>query len=804
MSHLINDLRYAFRMLSKHAFVNSLAILALAVGIGANSSLFSMIHGILLSPLPFPEPDRIMVVQCEIRDLESNASGPDYLDWKEQNKVFSDLVAIDMDSKFNLTGAGEPIAIKGWRVTTGLYDLLGAQPSVGRSFLPEESVAGNNRVVVLSHQLWEDQFSADPEFIGEQIVLDGEPYTVIGIAAKKLGFIEDMAELMVPMTNEQLMRNRSHQYLTVLGRLKPAVTMAQAQVEMETISQRLAQEYVGNNKDKIARLIPLPEVVVEDIKPVFMILYGAVCFVLLIACVNVANLLLAQAGTRSREISMRCVLGARRIDIIRQVLTESIVLALLGGLLGMLFAVWGMDMLVFLLPSDQNFASLFELISIDTTVLGFTLVLSVLTGLIFGLAPAWQASKADFNEALKEHGGSVSSSMSRHRILNSLVVSELALAMILLTGAGLLVRSMNRMQKADPGFNADHLIVVELELPPQARYQNRQQRTIFYDRVKDAIKTLPSVESVALANHNPLTGGQMNGFSIQSKPMPPGVRQYACHRQVSHDYFTTMGIPLLLGRNFTVQDNTTGPAIILVNQSFVDKFLTDEDPVGQRVQITGVDFMEIVGVVGDVRSAGQGLNVVGHPAKMYELVSRYNTRTMKVMVRTQGEPAALYQAIREEIWKIDPQQPITRIISNDQVIRGSLSVQRFCAYLLSMMALVALLLAIIGIYGVTAYSVNQRTQEIGIRVALGADINNIVKMVVKKGLVLCFIGVGVGLIGSIVMSRFLSALLYEIGYADPLTLIMVSLVLIGVTCCACYLPARKAAQVDPMEALRYE
>ena len=804
MTTLFNDIKYGFRMLSKHAFINSLAILALAVGIGANSALFTMIHSVLLSPLPFTEPDRIMLVRCEIRGLDTQASGPDYLDWRIQSETFSELAAIEMGAKINMTGIENPMTLKGWRITTNLYDLLGAKPSMGRGFLPEESIAGNNRVVILSHQLWEDQFNADPEFIGEQINLDGEPYTVIGIAAKNLGFIEDMAELMVPITDEQLMRNRTQQYLAVLGRLKPTVTMAQAQVEMETISQRLAQKYVGSNKDKIARLIPLSEVVVEDFKLVFVILYGAVCFVLLIACVNVANLLLAQAGTRSKEISIRCVLGARRIDIIRQVLTESIVLALLGGLLGMLFAVWGMDALVFLLPGDQNFASLFELVSVDTTVLGFTLLLSVVTGLIFGLAPAWQASKADFNEALKECGSSVSSSISRHRILNSLVVSELALAMILLTGAGLLIRSMNRMQKADPGFNADNLITVELELPSQARYQNRQQRTIFFDEVKDAIKTLPSVESVALTNHNPLTGSNMNGFSIQSKPMPPGVVQYACHRQVSHEYFTTMGIPLLLGRDFTVHDNTIGPAIILVNQSFVDKFLSGEDPISQRVRITTPDFMEIVGVVGDVRSTGQGLNVVGHPPKMYELVSRYNTRTMKVMVRTQGDPAALYRAIREEIWKIDSQQAIARITSIDQVINDSLSVQRFCALLLSIMALVALLLAIIGIYGVTAYSVNQRTQEIGIRMALGADINNIIKIVVKKGLVLCFVGVGVGLVGSIVISRFLSALLYDISYADPLTLIMVSLVLTGVTFCACYLPAQKAARIDPMEALRYE
>jgi len=804
MSTFQNDLRYAFRMLRKHAFVNSLAILALAVGIGANSSLFSMIHGVLLSPLPFPEPDRIMVVQCEIRDLETQASGPDYLDWKEQNGVFSDLVAVDTDRTFNLSGTGEPIAIQGWRVTTNFYDLLGAEPSLGRPFLPEESTAGNHRVVILSHQLWESQFNADPELIGEQIILDEEPHTVIGIAAQNLGFIEDMAELMVPITDEQLTRHRSHQYLTVLGRLKPTVTMAQAQVEIESISQRLAQAYVNTNKDKIARLRPLPELVVENVRWVLVVLYGAVCFVLLIACVNVANLLLAQAGTRRKEISMRCVLGARRIDIIRQVLTESIVLALLGGLLGTLFAVWGLDGLVFLLPGRQNFGSLFELISIDTTVLGFTLLLSLVTGLIFGLAPAWQASRADFNEALKEGGSNVSSSISRHRILNSLVVSELALAMILLTGAGLLIRSVNRMQKADPGFNADNLITVELELPPQARYQYRQQRAIFFDRVRDTIKTLPSVESVALVNHNPLTGGHQNGFSIQSKPMPPGVYQYACHRQVSHEYFTTMGIPLLLGRDFTVQDNTVGPAVIMVNQSFVDKYLPDEDPIGQRVRTTGPDFMEIVGVVGDVRSAGQGLNVVGHPAKMYELVSRYNTHTMKVMVRTRGDAEALYQAIREEIWKIDPQQPIARITSNDQVLRDSLSVQRFCALLLSIMASVALLLAMIGVYGVTAYSVNQRTQEIGIRVALGADIDNIIKMVVKKGLTLCFVGAGVGLVGSIMMSRFLSALLYEISYADPLTLIMVSLVLIGVNFCACYLPARRAAQIDPMVILRYE
>ena len=804
MRQLTSDLRYAFRMLSKHAFVSSLAIFTLAIGIGANSSLFSVIHGVLLSPLPFPEPDRVVVVQCEIRNIETSASGPDYLDWKKQNDVFSDLAAIDMDRKFNLTGAGEPIAIEGWQVTTNFYDLLGIQPSVGRSFLPEESIAGNNRVVILSHQLWETHFSADPECIGEQIVLDGEAFTIIGIAAKNLGFIEDMAELMVPITDGQLMRNRSHQYLAVLGRLKPAVTMAQAQVEMETISQRLAQEHVASNKDKIARLMPLHEVVVEEVKLVLVIVYGAVCFVLLIACVNVANLLLAQAGTRRKEISTRCVLGARRVDIVRQVLMESVVLALLGGLLGMILAAWGVDALVLVLPGDQRSASLFELISIDTTVLGFTFLLSVVTGLIFGLAPAWQASRADFNEALKEGGSSISSSISRHRILNSLVVSELALAMILLTGAGLLIRSMDRMQRADPGFNADNLTTVELELPPQARYHNREQRTIFYDRVKDAIKTLPAVESVALANHNPVTGGHMNGFSIQSKPMPPGVYQYACHRQVSHEYFATMGIPLLMGRGFTIQDNTVGPPVILVNQAFVDKYIPDGDPVGQRVRITAPDFMEIVGVVGDVRSIGRGVSVVGRPAKMYELVSRYNTHTMKVIVRTQGDPAVLYQAIREEIWRIDPQQPIARITSIDQLINDSLSVQRFCAPLLSIMASVALLLAIIGIYGVTAYLVNQRTQEIGIRVALGADANDIVGMVVTKGLVLCFVGAAVGLIGSIVMSRFLSALLYDIGYADPLTLIIVSFVLIGVTFWACYLPARKAARVDPMAILRYE
>lgn len=804
MNQLISDVRFAFRMLGKHAFINSLAILALAIGIGANSALFSVIHGVLLSPLPFPEPDRMMMVQCRIGDIETASSGPDYLDWKEQNQVFSDLVAIERDGKFNLTGAGDPIAIKGWRVTTNFYDVLGAQPSVGRSFLPEESVAGDNRVVILSHQLWEDRFNADPELIGKPIMLNGESHTVIGIAAKNLGFIEDMAELMVPMTDEQLMRHRSRQYLLVLGRLKAGATVAQAQVEMETISQRLAREYVATHKNKTARLIPLPEVVVEDVRLVLLILYGAVCFVLLVACVNVANLLLAQAGTRNQEISIRCALGARRVDILRMVLTESVVLAMLGGLLGMFLAVWGLDKLQYVLPSDQDFSSVFELTAVDTTVLGFTLALSVLTGLVFGLAPAWQASKADVKEALNENGINVSSSLSRRRVLNSLVVSELALAMILLTGAGLLIRSMNRMQKADPGFDTDHLMMVELELPPQARYQDRQQRTMFYDKVKEALWTLPSVESVALANHHPLAGGRMNGLSIRSKPMPPGVYQYACHRQVSHEYFKTMGIPLLAGRDFTVRDNTVGPAVIVVNQAFVEKFLADQDPIGQGVRITQADFMEIVGVVGDVRSTGQGFNVVAHPAKMYELVSRYNTHTMKVMVRTQGDPAALHQAIRRAIWKIDPQQPIARITSIDQVIRDSLSVHRFCAYLLSMMALVALLLAIIGVYGVTAYSVNQRVREIGIRVALGADKDRIIQMVLKKGFKLSFFGVGLGLAASLVMSRFLSSLLYEIGFADPLTLIVVSCVFMGVTFCACYLPARKAAKVDPMEALRYE
>ena len=789
-------------MFAKSPAVTALVVAALAIGIGANSALFTVIHNVLLSPLPFPDAEEIVVVNCQIRGMEAGVSGPDYLDWKEQNQVFKQLCAIEASVKLNLTGTDEPISLQGWRVTGNFYELFGIQPFLGRGFFPDEFTSGTDRVAILGHRLWKNQFGANRDLVGQEIILDGATFTVIGVAPAHLGFVEEMAQLMVPLPEDRLaLAQRGTQTLMAIGRLKSGVTLQLAQADMDAITHRLAQEYVSSNKDKTAEIIPLHEVVVEDTRALFWALYGAVCFVLLIACVNVANLLLARSGTRSKEIAVRCALGASRFQIIRQLLTESVLLALAGGGVGLVLAIWGLDKLTLIIPPE---IPVYHVIHISTTVLGFTLLLSVLAGLLFGMAPAWHAAKTSLDETLKESSRASTGGAFRHRILNSLVVGELALALVLLAGAGLFIKSVYHTRNSDHGFNTDHLVTVDLELPAKPQYKENGQRVAFYAEVLNNIQSLPGVESVAGISHHPTYGSFQNGFSIEGQPLPTGVRHFGDFRQITHDYFNTMGIPLLKGRYPSENDGRSGPFVAIVNEAFVRKYFPDENPIGQRLKIDKAVYQEIIGVVGNVKSSGQNLNVTPYPPKIYEPIHQLCRSYMSLMVRTQGDPASLSKAIQEAIWRVDPNQPITSIITLDEAIRDSLSIQRFCVFLLSMMAGVALLLAVIGIYGVMAYSVSQRTHEIGIRMALGARADDVINLVMRKGLLLTGIGVGAGLIVSLALSRFLTALLFEISSTDPLTFLLVSGLLFAVSLLASFLPARKASQIEPMVILHNE
>jgi len=807
MASLFQDIRFGFRMLLKNPNVSIFAALALAIGIGANTALFSLIYNVLLSPLPFPHPEEIMWLQTTWRGGgQGSTSGPDYLDWTEQNTVFQELCAMDTYCKFSLTGMGEPKALVGFRATTNFFDAVGGPPAIGRGFLPEESESGKERVAVLSHRIWKELFDSDPNIVGKQITLGEEPWTVIGVAPPMMGFIEEMAQLFVPFKKEDLNRNRGSHYLGILGRLKAGVSLKQAQAEMDLIASRLEEKYVDSNKSKGVIIQPLQAMLVREIKTAFLVLYGAVGFLLLIACVNVANLLLAKAGSRSKEIAIRTALGAGRWRIFRQALTESVVLSLFGGCLGLMFALWGLDALRYIAPRGVETGGVgipgFDEISIDPTIMGFTLVLSLMTGLLFGVVPAWQISKSKINEMLKEGGRGSSSGSSRHRILGGLAMAEIALALILLMGAGLLIASFYHLQNTSPGFDPNHVLAVQIERPSTPANQVYKQRVRFFKNIVERAAALPGVESAAAINMHPLSPyNANNAFIIEGRPLPIGEYNTAEYRMVTPDYFKTMKIPLMKGRYFTDGDNENGKPVTIVNDEFVQRFLPKEEPIGKRIE-QGGQLKEIVGVVGNVKL--RSLNAEGFTPFTYIPIDQDCWMMMTVVMKVKSDPMSLAPAIRREIWDADPNQPILWIRTMNQIVGASVSVQRFCMILLSVMAGVALLLAVIGIYGVMAFSVQERTHEIGIRMALGAQVPDILKLVVKKGFLLTFAGLLIGLAGGFAATRLMRSMLYQIDAADPLTYILAPIVLLTVAMLACYIPARKAAKTDPMATLRCE
>jgi len=801
METLLRDLKYGARSLLKRPGFTAIALLALALGIGANTAIFSLVNAVLLRPLPFPEPDRLVWMWGNIRNGGNRASvSPlDYLDYRHQNNTFEHFAAVlTVPLAVNLTGAGEPERLTGAAVTGDYFQALAVQPALGRTFLLENEKAGNEQVAVLSYGLWQRRFGGDPNIVNQKITLDSKPSIVLGVMPREFSFPSD-TEIWVPLPFEalpQLQQRKAH-FLRPIGRLKAGVTLAQAQADTDAIARRLEQQYPDSNTGWNLRMVSLREQLVGNTRTTLFILLGAVGFVLLIACANVANLLLVRAASREREIALRTALGAGRSRIIRQMITESLLLALIGGALGAFLALWGVQLLVAL--SGDNIPHTSP-VTIDATVLCFTLLISLLTGVLFGLAPALRTLKFNLTSSLKEGGRGSGEGPQRHRTRNALVVLESAVAVVLLIGAGLLVRSLLRLQHTNPGFNAQNVLTFRIDLP-DTKYPTPEKAAQFFSQLEAQTSNLPGVESVGMVSELPLTG-QLNDMPYYVEGRPPATPDQGFDndfRRVNQHYFKAMRIPLLRGRNFTAQEVREGVHVIIVSEELVQQVFPNEEPLGKRlVMAMGNQPFEIVGVVGDIRHSGLENDPL--PA-MY--MPAYEPGT-NVVIRTKGNAGNLIAAVRKELQQLDPDQPIAAIKTMEQWMNTAVAEPRYRTTLIGLFAALALLLATIGIYGVMSYSVTQRTHEIGVRMALGARQSDVMKMVVRQGMLLVLIGVGLGLAVAIALTRVMATLLFGITARDPLTFVVVAGLLAVVALLACYLPARRATKVDPLTALRYE
>lgn len=799
---LVNDLKYGYRMLAKRPGFTMTAVLILALGIGANTSLFSIVHGVLLSPLGMADSERLMMVEPQWDDgsLNGSASGPDYLDWEERNTVFTGLAAFTMGN-INLTKAGDALTVKGFEVTPNFFSVTGDAMALGRGFREGEDLPGHRNVAVLSYALWRDRYGGDPNILDREIAIDKVPHTVVGVAAATMDFFDDFTQIYVPIQRERLTRERASHYLVVLGRLKKQVTLAQAQDELNRIGQQLAQEYPDTNRTKGVHVTSLHERLVSGIRPAFYILYGAVTLLLLTACTNISNLLVANASTRRREMAIRQALGGRRWRLMRQLLTESLLLGLAGCVVGLVLAHVGLDVLRLTAPKLQETGTSipgFSKIHIDSSVLCFTLALSLAASLIFGAVPAWQSSGFHLSRTLKEAGASLSRGPRRHRTLGTLVVAQIALAFCILVGAGLLVKSFALLQRRDPGFNPEGLLAIHIDRPESENTAGDMKPAVFFQRATEELAALPGVESAGAISLRPLSPDN-NNSDVHVVGREGGAN--AELRRITPDYFHCLGIPLHQGRLFNVHDDAEGQPVAIVNQAFVRRLLPDRDPVGQQIDYSGRQ-QTIVGVVGDVT-----INTL-RSAEYKPFVYMPHTQTaeyeMTLFIRTKGDPMQWAQPARQVIRDIDDNQPILYISTMSQLAMASISLERFCTILISAMAGVALFMALVGLYAVMAFAVNERRNEVGIRMALGAEKLDILLLVIRRAFYLTLIGLVVGLVGALGISRTMSSMLYRIGAWDLTTFLLVPVLLFAAATLACYLPARKATKLDPMTILRHE
>jgi putative ABC transport system permease protein len=800
MQTLLQDLRYGARMLRKKVGFTAIAILTLALGIGANTAIFSVINAVLLKPLPYDQAEQLITPR-------GNQSVPDLQDVQAWSQSYAEVGGINQQP-LDYTGGNEPQQLAVGHVTGGFFATLGIPARLGRTLSYDDDKPGGAMVAVLSDELWQQLFNRDPNVLGKTLPLSGNSFTVVGVMPAGFKSPRDNTRLWVPIhvTNAAAAAYRGVHFLHVYLRLKPGVTLQQAMTEMQVLDKRLAETYPAENKNRRTILLPLLDRVVGGIRTTLWVLFGAVGLVLLIACANYANLLLVRGAARQQEMIVRVALGAGQRRIVQQILTESVLLSLLGGVVGLLFAQWGVDVLLALKP--ENLPRL-EAISLDARVLGFALLVSILTGVLFGLAPAWSATRVNVSEALKEgERGGVSA--MRHRMRSALIVFEMALAFLLLVGAGLLIKSFWHLRSVQPGFNPDNLVTLRVNLP-EKRYKEILQQTQYRQAMLTEVNAVPNVQA-ALVSELPLSGDSLNhDFTREGWTLPQGEEPNVETRSIEGDYFKVMQIPLRAGREFTPHDNASAPLVGIVNEALVKQHFPNENPLGKRVRWARddqVNWITIVGVVGDVQHFG--LDAPEEPALYtpYAQSGREWKRWMTVVVRGQQSSAAssgaLTAAIKNAVWKIDPQLPLTKVLPMTSVMAESFAERRFNMLLLSLFAALAMTLAGVGIYGVISYAVTQRTHEIGIRMALGAQVGDVLRLVIGQGMKLVLIGVAIGLAAALVLTRLLQTLLFGVSATDPLTFAGIALVLLIVALLACYLPARRATKVEPMIALRCE
>ena len=817
MNSLLQDLRYGFRMLLKNPGVSLVAIITLALGIGANTAIFSVVNAVLLRPLTYKDPDRLVSLWEKVPERGRWRAAPaNFFDWKKQNTLFEDIAAYG-GSTMSLTGDGEPEQLSGTRVSAGYFAVVGVGPALGRSFTTEEHEPGKDQVVILGHSFWQRRYAGDKNILNRTITLDGTNYTVVGVMPPGLypmrptttghiEFDERQQHYWQPMTfTPQWAAVRSAHVLGVVGRLKPGVTLDQAAAEMNAIGARLEQEHAANKGEGIIVDAFMNEVV-GNVRTGLITLLVAVGLVLLIACANIAGLLLAQHAARTKEIAIRAALGASRGRLVRQFFIEGLLLSLLGTVAGVGLAGLGLNLLTKVVT--QNIPRL-DHVQLDWQVLGFTLLLAIATCFVFGLIPAWHASKPDLHTTIEQTGRTSGPGGRRLRLRQALVIAQVSMAVMLVIGAGLLIKSFWRLQQVDPGFQPQRVLSLGLTLP-YSRYPKPEQINQFFNQLNDRVSNLPGVQSTAVAYDNPLQTSWIDSFEIEGRVAPAdGSSLSANFNPIGPDYFVTVGAPMVKGRQFTAQDDPDHPGVVIINEAFVRNYFPNEEPLGRRLKLgpsriwrgQRLTSFEIVGVVRDVKSAG--LQAASEPT-YYVPATQAPLHDMTLMVRTTTEPATIVPSLRQAVWAVDPNQPISNVATMEQIVSDSIAQPRLNMTLMGLFGALALILAAVGIYGLLSYAVTQRTQEMGIRMALGAQVGDVLGLVLKQGMILALIGQAIGLAGALALTRLIRGLLFGVTPTDVTIFVAVTGVLTTIALLACYLPARRATKVDPLKALRYE